>query len=55
MQSAVPAGVGAMAAILGLDDEAVVEICANYSGDGIVEAVNFNGLDSRLLITPVVS
>jgi [acyl-carrier-protein] S-malonyltransferase len=41
MQSAVPAGVGAMAAILGLDDEAVVEICANYSGDGIVEAVNF--------------
>jgi [acyl-carrier-protein] S-malonyltransferase len=42
MQSAVPAGVGAMAAILGLDDEAVVEICANYSGDGIVEAVNFN-------------
>jgi len=42
MQSAVPAGVGAMAAILGLDDDTVVEICNNYSGEGIVEAVNFN-------------
>ncbi len=42
MQSAVPAGVGAMAAILGLKDETVVEICHNYAGDGVVEAVNFN-------------
>jgi [acyl-carrier-protein] S-malonyltransferase len=40
MQSAVPAGVGAMAAILGLEDEVVV--CADYSGEGIVQAVNFN-------------
>jgi [acyl-carrier-protein] S-malonyltransferase len=42
MQSAVPAGVGAMAAILGLDDETVVKVCADYAGEGIVEAVNFN-------------
>lgn len=42
MQSAVPTGVGAMAAILGLDDETVVQICSGYSGAGIVEAVNFN-------------
>jgi len=42
MQSAVPAGVGAMAAILGLEDEAVVKVCADYSGEGIVQAVNFN-------------
>lgn len=42
MQSAVPPGVGAMAAILGLDDETVVKICNDYVGDGIVEAVNFN-------------
>lgn len=42
MQSAVPAGVGAMAAILGLDDEMVVHVCSDYAGDGIVEAVNFN-------------
>jgi [acyl-carrier-protein] S-malonyltransferase len=42
MQSAVPAGVGAMAAILGLDDEVVIKVCADYSGEGIVQAVNFN-------------
>ncbi len=42
MQSAVPAGVGAMAAILGLDDETVVKICGEYTGKGVVEAVNFN-------------
>ncbi len=41
MQSAVPVGTGAMAAILGLDDDKVVEICANARG-GVVEAVNFN-------------
>ena len=42
MQSAVPVGTGAMAAILGLDDDEVVEICANASPSGVVEAVNFN-------------
>ena len=41
MQSAVPVGAGAMAAIIGLDDDKVVEICAN-ANSGIVEAVNFN-------------
>jgi len=42
MQSAVPAGVGAMAAILGLADEIVVKVCSDYAGDGTVQAVNFN-------------
>lgn len=42
MQSAVSVGTGAMAAILGLDDETVIKICAEYSGDAVVEAVNFN-------------
>jgi [acyl-carrier-protein] S-malonyltransferase len=42
MQSAVPAGVGAMAAILGLEDEVVIKVCADYAGEGIVQAVNFN-------------
>jgi len=43
MQQAVPEGVGAMAAILGLDDDVIVKICADASADkGIVEAVNFN-------------
>ncbi len=42
MQSAVPAGVGAMAAILGLDDDAVAVVCAESAGDEIVSPVNFN-------------
>jgi [acyl-carrier-protein] S-malonyltransferase len=44
MQDAVPVGAGAMAAILGLDAQAVVEGCAEAvaaSGE-VVEAVNFN-------------
>ena len=42
MQNAVPAGTGAMAAILGLDDETVVTACAEAAGNEIVAAVNFN-------------
>ena len=42
MQEAVPAGHGAMAAILGLDDAVVVEICAKAAEDEVVSAVNFN-------------
>jgi [acyl-carrier-protein] S-malonyltransferase len=43
MQEAVPAGAGAMAAILGLDDEIVRAACTEASGPNeIVEAANFN-------------
>ncbi len=42
MQEAVPAGTGAMAAILGLDDEAVIQACADAAEGEVVEAVNFN-------------
>ena len=42
MQEAVPKGEGSMAAIIGLEDEVVVEACAAASGDDVVEAVNFN-------------
>jgi len=42
MHDAVPSGVGAMAAIIGLDDEGVIAACAEASGIGIAEAVNFN-------------
>lgn len=42
MQSAVPAGVGAMAAILGLDDEAVRTVCVQAAQGEVVEAVNLN-------------
>jgi [acyl-carrier-protein] S-malonyltransferase len=42
MQAAVPSGSGSMAAILGLDDSRVIEICLKASDKGVVEAVNFN-------------
>jgi [acyl-carrier-protein] S-malonyltransferase len=43
MQEAVPQGTGAMAAILGLDDESVRAACAESAQGEVVEAVNFNG------------
>ncbi|WP_456445579.1 ACP S-malonyltransferase [Thiolapillus sp.] len=42
MQQAVPAGQGAMAAILGLDDAAVTALCQEAAQDEVAEAVNFN-------------
>lgn len=42
MQDAVPVGSGAMAAILGLDDGAVLRACADAADEQVVEAVNFN-------------
>ena len=42
MQSAVPQSIGAMAAILGLEDEQVKAICAEAAQGEVVEAVNFN-------------
>lgn len=42
MQQAVPAGEGAMAAILGLEDDVVRDICAQSAQAEVVEAVNFN-------------
>lgn len=42
MQGAVPVGVGAMAAILGLDDDGVRAACVRGAEGEIVEAVNFN-------------
>lgn len=42
MQGAVPAGEGAMAAIIGLDEDKVAAICEDASGVGVAEPVNFN-------------
>ncbi|WP_428240971.1 ACP S-malonyltransferase [Gynuella sp.] len=42
MQSAVPVGVGAMAAIIGLDDNVILDACVEASEGLVVEAVNFN-------------
>jgi [acyl-carrier-protein] S-malonyltransferase len=43
MQEAVPLGAGGMAAILGLAEDKITEICADISAQGgVVQAVNFN-------------
>jgi len=42
MQAAVPVGVGAMAAIIGLDDDAIRAACESAAEIGVAEAVNFN-------------
>ena len=42
MRDAVPDGQGGMAAIIGLDDAALIEACREAAGDQVAEAVNFN-------------
>ena len=42
MQSAVPEGAGAMAAVLGLEDDAVRAVCAEAAEGEVLEAVNYN-------------
>ena len=42
MQAAVPSGTGSMAAILGLEDALIIEVCQKARNQGVVEAVNFN-------------
>ncbi|NQY88822.1 MAG: ACP S-malonyltransferase [Colwellia sp.] len=42
MQACVPAGVGAMAAVIGLDNQAIIDACAKSQKDDVVAAVNFN-------------
>jgi [acyl-carrier-protein] S-malonyltransferase len=42
MQASVPEGVGAMAAVIGLDDQAIIDACAQAQGNEVVAAVNFN-------------
>lgn len=42
MQEAVPGGTGSMAAISGLDDETVIDVCAEAARDEVVSAANFN-------------
>ncbi len=42
MQQAVPGGVGAMAAVLGLDDDKVEQVCQDAAQDQVVSAANFN-------------
>jgi [acyl-carrier-protein] S-malonyltransferase len=51
MQDAVPVGIGAMAAVLGMDDEMVIAICEQVSLDTnqVVAAVNFNSVGQVII------
>lgn len=49
MQEAVPAGEGAMAAILGMDAEKVKAICAENAQGEAVQAVNFNSPEQTVI------
>ena len=42
MEAAVPDGKGGMAAVLGLDNEQIAQVCADASSAGVVEPANFN-------------
>lgn len=42
MSEAVPAGEGGMAAILGMDDDVLIDLCESLGHERVVEAVNFN-------------
>ena len=42
MQQAVPVGIGAIAAVLGLEDQMIREACTEAAGEEVVEPVNFN-------------
>ncbi len=44
MQQAVPEGVGAMAAIVGLSDDAVAALCQRASKEGVVSPANYNAI-----------
>ena len=49
MQQAVPAGTGAMAAIIGLDDDKIIELCRDVAHGEVVAAVNFNSTGQTVI------
>jgi [acyl-carrier-protein] S-malonyltransferase len=49
MQEAVPAGTGAMAAVLGLDADVVTRICAESAGNEVVSPANFNSPEQTVI------
>lgn len=49
MQEAVPAGEGAMAAIMGLDAESIKAVCAESALGQVVQAVNFNSPEQTVI------
>lgn len=49
MQSAVPTGTGAMAAVLGLDRLTIEGVCATVREDQVLEAVNYNSPEQTVI------
>lgn len=49
MQSAVPAGEGKMAAIVGLENDQIIEICDEAEAKGVVSAANFNSTGQTVI------
>jgi [acyl-carrier-protein] S-malonyltransferase len=49
MQQAVPEGVGGIAAILGLDDDAVRAVCIEGAQGEVLEAVNYNSAEQVVI------
>lgn len=49
MQEAVPVGVGAMAAILGMDSETVAAVCAEAAQGEVCEAANINSAEQIVI------
>ena len=49
MQQCVPLGQGAMAAIVGLTDQQIYEICAKAAQDQVVEPANFNAIGQTVI------
>jgi [acyl-carrier-protein] S-malonyltransferase len=49
MQSAVPPGVGKMAAIVGLEDDKIIELCKLASNEEVVSAANFNSIGQTVI------
>lgn len=55
MQTAVPQGKGAMAAVLGLDDNEVIAVCQEAAQGEVVEAVNFNSVGQVVIAGDTVA
>jgi [acyl-carrier-protein] S-malonyltransferase len=55
MQSAVPENTGAMAAIVGLEDDAVATVCDQASDIGLVSPANFNSLGQVVIAGEVLA
>lgn len=49
MQAAVPEGSGAMAAIIGLDDEAIIDVCERAANGEVVSPANYNSVGQTVI------